>query len=731
MTAGKVISSIGTKWRLLIWLKILLGWLMIVGLSYLTFANHLSIPFQILLVVTSAVISFLLYRDQIPSEVEVESLINSQIPELEYSVSLVNHKPESNLALLQQQRVVDQLLMKSTNISYPVQWIQLANLLLISALIALPAGWLAGKEQSASPSPTKSIQHSKKIIAGEIEPITYELKISVTPPSYSGLKVKYQSLPNLSGVLERSSLSWTLNFNQLPKVAWLKFSDGDSLNLKAKGKTFTGSYKALKKGFYIINFLDQSDQLNSSEFYKLDVIPDNPPEVEITGIPQYQSIYPGEANSTSFKANATDEYGLSDAYLIATITKGSGESVKFREEKIPFSKTISGSRFSENITFTLEQFDMEPGNELYFYLEAWDNQQPPKASRTETYFFILQDTAELAFSLEGDLGIDLMPEYFRSQRQIIIDSEKLLKEKSSISKQEFNQRSNELGFDQKALRLKYGQFIGEEADSGLDIENEVEPEPDLSNPGQVDVLGDFGHDTDHENEEGQLMDKGTEQHHDPVEELSHSHDDTDQATFLEESMKSKLRAALNEMWDAELYLRLFQPEESLPYQYKALKLIKEIKNHARIYVHRMGFDAPPINESKSRLSGELEEVAGDTYLSTYQYEEQLTQTKKLIQSISDLLKRDLPIQNNIQNHLQLSGNELATLAIEDPAKYLGLLSEIRGISEQNQLSGKELLSLKSHLISILPAPDQKPMLDVQPSHELLQQFVEEFTKSNP
>ena len=89
---------------------------MIVGLSYLTFANHLSIPFQILLVVTSAVISFLLYRDQIPSEVEVESLINSQIPELEYSVSLVNHKPESNLALLQQQRVVDQLLMKSTNI---------------------------------------------------------------------------------------------------------------------------------------------------------------------------------------------------------------------------------------------------------------------------------------------------------------------------------------------------------------------------------------------------------------------------------------------------------------------------------------------------------------------------------------------------------------------------------------------------------------------------------------
>ena len=463
----------------------------------------------------------------------------------------------------------------------------------------------------------------------------------------------------------------------------------------------------------------------------MDVIPDNPPEVEILGIPQYQSIMPGEANGTTFTAIASDEYGLTDAYLIATITKGSGESVKFREEKIPFKKAMVGKEFSEKTTFTLEQFDMEPGNELYFYLEAWDNQNPPKANRTETYFFILEDTAEIAFSLEGDLGVDLMPEYFRSQRQIIIDSEKLLKEKSSISKEEFNQRSNELGFDQKALRLKYGQFIGEEADSGLDIENEVEADPDLTQPGQVDVLSDFGHDTDHENEEGQLMDKGTEQHHDPVEELSHSHDDTDQATFLEESMKSKLRAALNEMWDAELYLRLFKPDESLPYQYKALKLIKEIKNHARIYVHRMGFDAPPINESKSRLTGKLEEVNGDTYQNTYDYSEQLIATKKLIEAISQLQKQSFPIENTLQNLLQQAGNELAQFAIDDPSKFLGLLSEIRDILDQNLLHLDELMDLKKHLVAILPAPEQKPNLENQPSHELLEQFVKELTKSNP
>ena len=67
---------------------------------------------------------------------------------------------------------------------------------------------------------------------------------------------------------------------------------------------------------------------------------------------------------------------------------------------------------------------MEPGNELYFYFNAIDNKDPkPQLSRTDTYFFVLEDTTELEFSLEGNLGVDLMPEYFRSQRQIIIDTE--------------------------------------------------------------------------------------------------------------------------------------------------------------------------------------------------------------------------------------------------------------------------------------------------------------------
>ena len=61
------------------------------------------------------------------------------------------------------------------------------------------------------------------------------------------------------------------------------------------------------------------------------------------------------------------------------------------------------------------------------------------------------------------------------------------------------------------------------------------------------------------------------------------------------------------MWDAELHLRLYDPEKSLPYQYRALKLLKEISQDSRIYVHRTGFEPPPLKEEK-RLTGDLTEI---------------------------------------------------------------------------------------------------------------------------
>ncbi len=130
-----------------------------------------------------------------------------------------------------------------------------------------------------------------------------------------------------------------------------------------------------------------------------------------------------------------------------------------------------------------------------------------------------------------------MPEYFRSQRQIIIDSEKLLKERSTITVQEFNSRSNEIATDQKLLRLRYGKFLGEEDES--EIGGHQEEEEGHNEP------GDFG------NAE-KLLDA-----------VAHKHDQAEDATYFEPELKAQLKATLAEMWKSELHNRPPSPTRSL------------------------------------------------------------------------------------------------------------------------------------------------------------------------
>ena len=102
----------------------------------------------------------------------------------------------------------------------------------------------------------------------------------------------------------------------------------------------------------------------------------------------------------------------------------------------------------------------------YIYtLNATDNNN--QQTQSDTYIISIADTADL-MSFDGIINsVNLKPEYFRSQRQIIIETEQLLKDKPSITQDAFNNKSNDLGIDQKLLRLRYGKFLGEEFEANI------------------------------------------------------------------------------------------------------------------------------------------------------------------------------------------------------------------------------------------------------------------------
>lgn len=572
-----------------------------------------------------------------------------------------------------------------------------------------------------------------------IENLPAELKeasVSITPPAYTAITNYGATDLNLS-VPEDSRVTWTLQFSQPVKKAGLIISSQDTTWLTSEKNHWKFTTTLDRSGFYHLVWKDE--QAHASAYYKIEIQKDQAPRIELSSLAQFTQVAFDSKKQLPANPTITDDYGVSDAYIIATVSKGSGESVKFREERIKFPDRIAGKQVKLKQFLDLNKLGMEPGDELYFYVEALDNRAPqPNRTRTETYFISIPDTAQDVMVADGGLGVDLMPEYFRSQRQIIIDTEKLIRNRKAITKQEFSSTSNELGYDQKVLRLRYGQFMGEEEDSGIATAAQHADEDHHENQKPEDILKQFGHQHDTENEHNLVEEKNPAKRDvdgakkaDPFAEFKHQHDNEESATFFFQSLKVKLKAALTQMWDAELYLRLYEPEKSLPYQYTALKLLKEISNDSRIYVHRTGFEPPPIKEEK-RLSADLNEVSNST--NAYQHESNVRFPKisDALRVTEKLLARESVIlSEKDKNTLLQSGNELAQAALENPALLEGL-SALRFITDNPaKVDSKDLIKLrKSYWLALpvkpLPAGKNNSIL-----HELDNQLIKQLEVREP
>lgn len=647
------------------------------------------------------------------SENEIAKYLNAHYPDLKASTDLLllDDQHVSQLVQLQQLQTERNLTAASPKIRFP----NYAAIAFIAALVAAGLCFVVQANQISlfknTPPIANKNQAEKAIPAAKLPAEIKQAKVFVQPPSYTGIAAYTPTDLNLN-VQENSRVTWTLTFSEAIIKASFVSSSHDTLSFsKNQNDEWQLSTTLDRNGFYQLAWQDESS--HSSDYYKIETIKDQAPIIKLADLDQFTQVEYKSKQQVEAKPTLLDDYGLTDAYIIATVSKGSGESVKFREEKILFSNPaeIRGKQLSARQTLDLRKLGLEPGDELYFYVEAIDNKIPvANRSRTETYFITIPDTARDVMTADGGLGVDLMPEYFRSQRQIIIDTEKLIREKKTIAKKEFGSRSNELGYDQKVLRLRYGQFLGEEAESGVGpLETHAGEDKDEHDESKkaADMVKEFGHQHDTENEHNLVEEKDpTKKDVDGgkkenlLEGFIHEHDNEESATFFYQSLKMKLKAALAQMWDAELYLRLYEPEKSLPYQYTALKLLKEISNDSRIYVHRTGFEPPPIKEEK-RLTADLNEVnpARHTYESPD--EKYFPGISAALQVVEDIISRsNKTLSPGEKNNLLASGSELAQAALENPALIQGLTA-LKTVTS-GEFSDDDLITLRQTYWLALP-----------------------------
>jgi hypothetical protein len=656
------------------------------------------------------------FEDKKPHAVQ---LIHQTVGDVEYSLPLLD-KPQLNIA--------EQLQLERLN--ERIQTIKVGNILLSKAglyavglLAALAIYFGYPLLQTEKPNPGQQQTSALATLTPESKPVAPSFesaRLQIQPPAYTRLLATNSDNLNASAVVG-SILTWRLQFSDHRQLSVrLVNSRGKEIPFQAVANEFTYQDRLLNSGLYAIKayWRGMSTQSGAakrdslvyqSDFFRLDAKPDLAPKIEPDSKELYRFHYLKDPKSLNIAAKFSDDFKVSQAFIVATVARGSGENVKFREIRLPLGQAnFKDARLTK--TIDLNGLSFAPGDELYYYWAAFDNRQPePNFTKSDTYFVVYKDTTKIEESELATMAVNIMPEYFRSQRQIIIDTEKVIANRKKLSAHSFKSTSNEIGFDQKALRLRYGQFLGEEFENSIGggggpPEGEdgdlmagfvhAHDQGEGEHETHAEKHEEHGHDHDHGHSGAANEDK------DPLaalmEQYVHQHDDAETNTFHEQSTRSLLKMALENMWQSELHLRMYEPEKALPFERKALEYLKLSQQKARSYVKKTGFDPPPIKEKELRLTGELKNVS-PTFSQERAFERQ--RVEPLVADVLGYL--DLPTLTSRQRlTVQQLGNALTDQAMNSGVQNWSVLASLQKMAGGKSLSKAETTQLKTKLFTL-------------------------------
>jgi hypothetical protein len=585
--------------------------------------------------------------------------LNRVVPALEESADLLV-LPEAGLSPLErlQRTRVERTLSALVELpSLPQRALRLAGAYAITAFL-LAAGLLQGR-----PSKLDTPERAADSAQDRRPPRIADVLVSVRPPAYTRKAARRYTTWDLDAE-QGARVTWRLRTDRPVADLFLLTVQDDTIHATSRGPA---EYEATLVAEHTVLYqavLRDRDVVGTSDFHRLGVLPDAPPTLTVVRPEPRTEIAFGAPVRVTLEVLAADDYGVADARIVATVTTGSGEGVKFRERILDFETRTPRRRehgWLLRTVLDLGLLGMQPGDDLYFHVAAHDTRTPQaNETRSETYFISLTDTAPVLVADWSGPGVHGAPEYLRSQRQIIIDTERLLGEEAQLAAVEFRGRSNNIGIDQHLLRERYRELAGEE-------EVQAGPEPTIE----------------------------------------HQHDIAENATLLAQSVKDNLQAALAQMWDAELRLRTGDPRAALPFEYRALELLKQAQETARAYVQRVGFEPPPLEPDRKRLTGTLSAIGNPSRTRTVTVAPTLPALRTGL-DIVQRLRSGVPRREGDGAALEQAGRDIGRLAIDRPGRHLETLRDLRTLIASMEPSGVVcsacLLRVERGIWQALPSP---------------------------
>lgn len=258
-------------------------------------------------------------------------------------------------------------------------------------------------------------------------PDVAQIDLTYSYPRYTGRepRLEQDALGDIEG-LKGSTVSLAVQTTGTTERAEMVLEDGRTVALKDAGEgRFEGRYALETDGSYFIRLSDREGKQNKfPEEYRILAVDDEKPYITLTD--PKQDVRVNAIQEVLVAVTVEDDFGVKDARLKYSVNGSDEQSIPLAEASTTTETEINGEHL-----FFLEEYDLQPGDVISYYIEASDHFDREAPEMTDMYF-IEVIPFDLEFSQVNNAGAGMPGQpsgVVLSQQQIISATWKLHRER--------------------------------------------------------------------------------------------------------------------------------------------------------------------------------------------------------------------------------------------------------------------------------------------------------------
>ncbi|MCB9046092.1 MAG: hypothetical protein H6550_08120 [Chitinophagales bacterium] len=238
--------------------------------------------------------------------------------------------------------------------------------------------------------------YSKEYILNVVQkPILKSFKVDLDYPAYTGRKdEQVKSLGDIT-VPAGTIVQWQLVAEHTDMIS-MNMGNGNSTPFKKDNNEWTSQFRFMADTSYVLVLSNKKTGVTDSFQYYVKVIPDEHPVLQLQ---EYRDSVSGK--QILLNGNAADDYGISKVLFHYTVTNAQNQELA--KKSVPLKITPGISTVFQHY-FDIQDLDLQPGQKLSYYVEAWDNDgvHGSKATRSELMEYRMYDRKQLDSAINAN-----------------------------------------------------------------------------------------------------------------------------------------------------------------------------------------------------------------------------------------------------------------------------------------------------------------------------------------